>query len=102
MLLDSKGHVHKNKGLKNSDYFSFRKDIIAPASGKIIVVKDGLTENVKLNETPPISLEKIHKWGFLHAMAGNMIVIEHENNEFSFIAHCAQGSIRVKKSQFKY
>jgi hypothetical protein len=99
MMFDSKGKIHKNKGLKNSDYYCFKKEIIAPASGKVIIAKDGLAENTKLNETLPLDMEKIKKWGFLHALGGNVIVIEHKNNEYSFIAHCVKGSIKVKEGQ---
>ena len=66
---------------------------------KVIIAKDGLAENTKLNETLPLDMEKIKKWGFLHALGGNVIVIEHKNNEYSFIAHCVKGSIKVKEGQ---
>ena len=99
IILDQNGIVHSGEGKNNSDYYCFKKEIIAPAAGKIITVKNGIDENTELNKTPDFTMERLKKWGFLHLLGGNFIVIEHENSEYSFFAHCAKDSIMVKEGQ---
>ena len=96
LLFDEKGKICKGKGLKNEDYFCFKKPILAPADGIVLVASDGMEENQKLGDVPPLSKDKISKFGLLHALAGNIIIIKHKNNEYSFLAHCAYNSIKVK------
>lgn len=84
-LKTEKGEVLKSgKWEENSDFYTFGAKIISPGKGIIIRVIDTVQDNVlgKINENVP---------------PGNHIVIDHENGEFSFLAHFKIGSIEVNE-----
>ena len=76
------GKTHTGNGSKNEDYYCFGKTLNAPGSGKIVTVVNNLEDNVpgQFNRDFP---------------AGNHVVIDHENGEFSFLAHFKKGTIIV-------
>lgn len=76
------GSTHKGNGSKNEDYYCFGKRLNAPGSGKIITVVQDIHDNIpgQFNREIP---------------EGNHIVIDHENGEFSMLAHFKEGSIIV-------
>ena len=76
----------KTDGRKNEDYYAFGKDIYAPAGGVIAQVVDGVEDNTPGQINPYFAL-------------GNLVVIDHQNGEFSVLAHLAKGSIKVKERQ---
>src|SRR3989339_325781 len=98
-ILDGQANLFKNRGNKNTDFPTYKKEIISPANGTVVLVKDGLPENKKIGVTPELTEERISKWGLIHAAAGNVIIINHGKNEYSFIAHCVPGSIKVEEGQ---
>ena len=73
----------KNKGDKLEDFEVFGVDVIAPAGGIIIQVINGCRD-VNIGE----------KDTFVYP--GNMVVIDHENGEWSVLCHFKYNSIRVK------
>ncbi|MFJ6209227.1 M23 family metallopeptidase [Lysinibacillus sp. NPDC092081] len=77
------GQSYQNSQIRNENFYAFDEDIIAPADGKIVKVVDGIKDNV------PGEMDE-------HNPAGNYVMIEHANNEFSMIAHFKQDSILVK------
>ena len=97
VVLGNSGKVFWGTGKRNVDYCGFRKPILAPAAGKVIVAKDGLPDNEKLLQSPPLSRGRVNRWGFEQAAAGNFVVLRHGGNEFSLLAHCSNGSIEVKQ-----
>ena len=74
---------YKNDGKANEDYFGYGREIIAPASGTVVEVIDGVRENSPGTRNP-------------YAQIGNAIVIEHSRKGYSVLAFLKQGSIRVK------
>lgn len=69
----------------NESYYAFGQEIIAPADGTVVTVVAGIEDNTPvgtMNEEQP---------------AGNYVVIDHGQQEFSIIAHFQEGSIRVKE-----
>ncbi|MCJ1907695.1 M23 family metallopeptidase [Planococcus ruber] len=78
------GQTYRNQGLRNEDYYAFGKKVVAPAEGKVIRKVDGIADNPlgEMNESNP---------------AGNYIVLEHEPNEYSLLAHFKRGSIGVRE-----
>ncbi len=80
---DTGGKTHTGDGLKNEDYYAFGQEIIAPADGVVTYVVDGIHDN---------------KPGEMNRMfvPGNLIIINHAENEYSLLAHFKQNSIRVK------
>ncbi|MGE7930611.1 M23 family metallopeptidase [Lysinibacillus xylanilyticus] len=77
------GQSYQNSPIRNEDFYAFDEDILAPADGKVVKVVDGIKDNV------PGEMDERNA-------AGNYVVIEHANNEFSMIAHFKKNSILVK------
>jgi len=81
IVKDAMSHEGDDKVLAN--YYCFDKPIYAPAAGTITEVVDGINDNVPGVMNP-------------FAPAGNHIVIDHGNHEFSVMAHFRKGSVTVK------
>ncbi len=81
-LIIKDGYKFDNNGLHNEDYHCFNKKVLAPGNGIIVEVVNNIKDN---------------KVGDMPEGAGNLVIIDHENGEFSALAHFKQGSIVVKK-----
>nr|WP_255620895.1 M23 family metallopeptidase [Salinicoccus sp. RF5] len=70
--------------MKNENYHAFNKDIIAPAGGRVVKVLNNIPDNMpgEMNEKQP---------------AGNYIILQHANKEYSLLAHLKENSIKVDK-----
>jgi Peptidase family M23/Protein of unknown function (DUF3887) len=86
VIRDEKGSSFKTDGLTNEDYYAFGKEIIAPTDGEVVLVVDGIKDNVP-GEMNPIYVP------------GNTVIIKTENNEHLFFAHFKQHSIMVRQGQ---
>jgi hypothetical protein len=88
----------KNNGKTNADYWTWGREILAPADGTVLYAR----KDVRDNEQPG----KIETGVFMSlpdpmwAVGGNNVVIDHGNGEFSFLAHLQQGSVRVQQGDF--
>jgi hypothetical protein len=78
------GKTYTGDGSANEQYFAFGQPVLAPGAGTVVVVVDGVDDNKPgvMNPKQP---------------AGNHVVIDHGNGEFSFLAHFRKGSVKVKK-----
>ena len=76
------GSSHSGNGSQNEDYYCFGKRLNAPGDGTIVKVINNIYDNVpgQFNSDVP---------------TGNLVVIDHENGEFSLLAHFMEGSIIV-------
>lgn len=74
---------HRDSGRQNSDYFSYGQDVLAPASGVVIQVVDGVPDN------SPGQTDVYYR-------LGNSVVLSFENGEFAYLCHLMTGSIRVR------
>lgn len=72
--------------LSNADYPSYGQPIVADGPGVVVVVVDGVPEN-----TPGV----VNKYDF----HGNFLIIDHENGEYSLMAHLIPGSFKVRTGQ---
>ena len=72
--------------LINESYYAFGTDVVAPLNGTVVTVVDGCIDNVpgEMDEQDP---------------AGNYVIIEHTNNEYSMMAHLKNGSIQVREGE---
>ena len=70
----------KGDGTRNEDYYSYGKAILAPAAGTVVTVVNDVPEN---------------EVGTMGRGAGNRVVIDHGNDEYSFLCHLIPGSIPV-------
>lgn len=70
----------------NSEYPSYNQPIVADAPGIVVTAVDGVPDNV-----PGV----VNKYD----MHGNYVVIDHQNGEFSLMAHLIPGSLKVRPGQ---
>ena len=64
-------------------YFAYGSDVLAPLDGTVVEVKKDLLDNSigTVNSEDP---------------SGNYIIIEHDNHEYSLLAHLKRNSVKVK------
>jgi len=86
VITDEKGNSYKTDGKTNADYYAFGKELIAPCDGEIVLVVDGVKDNI------PGVLNPVY-------IPGNTVIIKTANNEYLFFAHFKQHSIVVKQGQ---
>jgi murein DD-endopeptidase MepM/ murein hydrolase activator NlpD len=86
LIYDEKGLTHKGTGEANEDYYAFGKELYAPCDGEVVLVVDGIKDNI------PGVLNPIY-------IPGNTVIIKTANGEFVFFAHFKQQSIVVKQGQ---
>jgi murein DD-endopeptidase MepM/ murein hydrolase activator NlpD len=81
------GLTYKNSGLVNEDYYAFGLPIFAPGEGRVLAAVDGVPDNLpgEMNPDEPL---------------GNYIIIDHQNGEYSFLAHFQQGSIAAAEGDW--
>lgn len=86
---DKEGSTFKGDKHKNSSYYCYNQDLLAVAKGKVVLVNDGIPENVPNSDqlAQPVSAETI---------AGNTIVLDIGNGAFAIYAHIIPGSMKVK------
>jgi murein DD-endopeptidase MepM/ murein hydrolase activator NlpD len=86
VITDEKGRSYKTNGKTNEDYYAFGKELIAPCNGEVVLVVDGVKDNV------PGTLNPVY-------VPGNTVIIKTAKNEFLLFAHFKQHSILVKEGQ---
>ncbi|HKR60899.1 MAG TPA: M23 family metallopeptidase [Pyrinomonadaceae bacterium] len=102
VIVDEQGLIYKGQPRVNDDwyqarsdkmedYYSFGVPIYAAGAGRVAFVHDAKPDNRQFD---PADLEKDER-----AYAGNYIVVDHLNGEYSWFGHIKQGSARVKVGQ---
>lgn len=86
LIFDKTGKSYKTNGKTNEDYYAFEKEVIAPCNGEIVLIIDGVKDNV------PGQMN-------LFDIGGNTIVLKTENNEYLVFCHFKHQSIKVKEDQ---
>lgn len=80
---------------QNDAYAGYNREVIAPAAGIIVAMRNDVPLNTRVNEEPPNEFfMALHDP--IEALLGNYLVIDHGNGEFSAISHLNIGSISVK------
>jgi hypothetical protein len=81
-VAEAAGREYRTDGKTNQDYLAFGRPVVAPGSGVVIEARGDLADNRpgEQNEAQPL---------------GNHVIIDHQNGEFSFVAHLRQDSVRV-------
>lgn len=83
LVIARDGRTHSGDGTRNEDYYCFGRPMLAPAAGVITTAIDTLPDNPPGEMTPA-------------APAGNHVVIDHGNGEYSLLAHLRSGSVTVE------
>lgn len=80
------GRTHSGDSLRNESYFCFGQSVLAPGSGIVVRATDRVADNVpgELNAEQPL---------------GNHVIIDHGQEEFSFLVHLQRGSVAVQPGQ---
>ncbi len=86
LITDHKGSSYKTDGIANEDYYAFGKELIAPCDGEIVLVVDGIKDNIPGTPNPIY-------------IPGNTVIMKTHKNEYLFFAHFKQHSIVVKQGQ---
>lgn len=86
LIKNQEGKSFRNEGKTNEDYYAFGKRIISPSDGEVVLVVDGVKDNI------PGKLNPIY-------LPGNSVIIKTDNNEFLFFAHFVKNSIAVSEGQ---
>lgn len=83
-------------GKKNSDYPGFGRELVAPAAGVVVALRnDRPDQPVGDASNPEFFAPEYRKLG--GGDPGNHLVIDHGHGEFSMLAHFMAGSLRVAK-----
>jgi murein DD-endopeptidase MepM/ murein hydrolase activator NlpD len=82
------------EGEKNSDFAGWGREVLAPARGRVVYARNDVPDNAAPGVIDMAALEKMpdQPW----PLAGNVVVIEHDEEEFSLLGHMQKGSVRVK------
>lgn len=87
IIVDKENSQFKSSGEKVEDYLCYGKNIIAPASGYVMNINDGIKDN-KIGD-----INTVQNWG-------NSIVIMHAEYLYSQLSHLKSGSFRVKAGEY--
>lgn len=96
----------RGDGTKRQDYYAYGAEVLAAAAGTVVRVVDSLEETdgflrqpgeafAAYNERVAAMQDGLMQKG-LDTIAGNVVVIDHGNGEFSHYAHLKTGSAKVK------
>lgn len=77
------GRIFIGEGAANEDYACWDSPVYAPGAGRVVAAVDSVADNAGPGVTNPA------------APPGNHVVIDHENGEYSLLAHFRLGSVAV-------
>lgn len=86
--IDDSTKTNKNLSKELDDYYCYRQNILSPAEGVIVELKN------KYIDTP--RLEPGQAGCNAKDVRGNYILIKHDNNEYSLLAHLLKDTFTVK------
>lgn len=84
IITNQENKSFRTDGKTNEDYYAFGQRIMAPCSGKVVLVVDGVKDNI------PGAVNTLY-------IPGNTIILKTANNEYVFMAHFKEHSIQVKQ-----
>ncbi len=78
------GKSYQRDGKANSDYYAYGKKVLAAKEGTVVAVRGDDAENVPGETTN------------LTTPSGNVVIIDHGNNQFGYYAHLKPFTVTVK------
>ncbi|HEY3815015.1 MAG TPA: M23 family metallopeptidase [Caulobacteraceae bacterium] len=101
--------TYRADGQTFSDYYAYGADVLAAADGKVVDIVNDAPENASFLRHPGESDDAYGgrvqeaQGGLLakgeRALAGNFVIIDHGDGEYSLYAHLQPGSVRVKPGE---
>jgi murein DD-endopeptidase MepM/ murein hydrolase activator NlpD len=90
------GELFRGNGKSNEDWWCYGTPVIAPADGFVVHARDDIPENEKPFTLPDWdSFKQYPNW--LNAAAGNNVVIDHGDSEYSMLGHLKHGTVTVQE-----
>ncbi len=86
VIVDDEVKSYRSTGKTNEDYYAFNQRLFAPCEGEVVLVVDGIKDNVPGMMDP-------------YFAPGNTVIIKTVHNEYVVLCHFKQWSIRVKQGQ---
>ena len=81
------GANYHGDGSANEQYWIWGQPVLAPADGTVVAVRDGLPENIPGQTTDSTDPQ---------VAPGNHVVLDLGNDEFLYLAHLQNGSVRAQ------
>lgn len=91
LILDEEGRSFHDVETEPKNYYCYGQKILAPADGVVVKASQRVLDS-KIYGNGKLDYD-------IKDIRGNYIIIKHNKNEYSFIAHIKPGSILVKKGQ---
>lgn len=86
-VMKKNGFSYIKNGTENEDYYCFDKEVVAPASGVVREIISNLPDN------QPGTMDSVNP-------AGNYVILDHEESEYSLLAHFKKDSICVNVGDY--
>lgn len=83
LVIARDGRTHAGEGAELADYYCYGEPILAPAAGTVVWLRDSLPDNRPGRMDPKNP-------------AGNAVILDHGNREYSLLAHLQPRTLRVK------
>lgn len=83
LVITRDGRTHAGEGTELEDYYCYGEPILAPAAGTVVWLRDSLPDN-RIGRTDPKN------------PAGNAVILDHGNREYSLLAHLQPRTLRVR------
>ena len=91
MKVGEDGRTFRTDGSTPSDYYTYNAEVLAPADGVVTHVRNDI-EEYGIGVTPP--RERLEEDG--DVFAGNLVIIDHGNGEYTLTSHMRADTITVK------
>jgi murein DD-endopeptidase MepM/ murein hydrolase activator NlpD len=109
LQFDARGRTHRRDGTRFSDYYAYGKPVFAAAPGVVVSVIADQSEDPRAmqqaNETVEAYYARLRQDQMARlargtpGIAGNSVVIDHGNGEYSLYAHLKPGSVVVRAGE---
>jgi murein DD-endopeptidase MepM/ murein hydrolase activator NlpD len=109
LLVDAHGRTHRGDGSRFTDYYAYGKPVFAAAEGVVVSVVTDEVEDLRAMQQPGETVEAYYARlqqdqaarlaRGTPGIAGDSVVLDHGNGEFSLYAHLKPGSVRVRKGE---
>jgi murein DD-endopeptidase MepM/ murein hydrolase activator NlpD len=86
LIVGKNGKTYRSDGRTNEDYYAFGQEITAPCDAEVVMVVDGIKDNVP-GEMNPVYIP------------GNTVVLKSAAGEHLVFAHLQQGSVTVRQGE---
>jgi hypothetical protein len=83
LQIGANGKSYQRDGARNADYYAFGKKVLAAGDGTVVFVRADITDNEPGDPN-------------LNTPGGNLVIIDHGNNQFGYYAHLRARSASLK------